>query len=145
MLGAIGIVWGNGDTLGTTQNVGHALFLAAGLVWAGYTVAMRRARLDGLHAAAIAAVGSLVLYLPAYAAVAGTSLFRAPLFDIALQAVVQGLLTAIVALLLYGRMVSLLGATSGAAFVALTPAMTALLAIRCSESGLQPLTGWLSL
>ncbi len=129
VLGAIGIVWGNGGTLGTTQNVGHALFLAAGLVWAGYTVAMRRARLDGLHAAAIAAVGSLVLYLPAYAAIAGTSLFRAPLFDIALQAVVQGLLTAIVALLLYGRMVSLLGATSGAAFVALTPAMTALLAI----------------
>jgi drug/metabolite transporter (DMT)-like permease len=129
LLGAIGIVWGNGGTLGTTQNIGHALFLAAGLAWAGYTVAMRRARLDGLHAAAIAAVGSLVLYLPAYAAVAGTSLFRAPLFDIALQAVVQGLLTAIVALLLYGRMVSLLGATSGAAFVALTPAMTALLAI----------------
>ncbi len=129
VLGAIGIVWGNGGTLGTTQNVGHALFLAAGLVWAGYTVAMRRARLDGLHAAAIAAVGSLVLYLPAYAAIAGTSLFRAPLFDIALQAVVQGLLTAIVALLLYGRMVSLLGATGGAAFVALTPAMTALLAI----------------
>lgn len=129
VLGAIGIVWGNGGTLGTTQNVGHALFLAAGLVWAGYIVAMRRARLDGLHAAAIAAVGSLVLYLPAYAAIAGTSLFRAPLFDIALQAVVQGLLTAIVALLLYGRMVSLLGATSGAAFVALTPAMTALLAI----------------
>lgn len=129
VLGAIGIVWGNGGTLGTTQNVGHALFLAAGLVWAGYTVAMRRARLDGLHAAAIAAVGSLVLYLPAYAAIAGTSLFRAPLFDIALQAVVQGLLTAIVTLLLYGRMVSLLGATSGAAFVALTPAMTALLAI----------------
>lgn len=129
VLGAIGIVWGNGGTLGTTQNVGHALFLAAGLVWAGYTVAMRRARLDGLHAAAIAAVGSLVLYLPAYAAISGTSLFRAPLFDIALQAVVQGLLTAIVALLLYGRMVSLLGATGGAAFVALTPAMTALLAI----------------
>ena len=49
--------------------------------------------------------------------------------DIALQAVVQGLLTAIAALLLYGRMVSILGATSGGAFVALTPAMTALMAI----------------
>jgi hypothetical protein len=42
---------------------------------------------------------------------------------------VQGVLTAIVALLLYGRMVGLLGAMRGAAFVALTPAMTALLAI----------------
>ena len=41
----------------------------------------------------------------------------------------QGVLTAIVALLLYGRMVGLLGATRGAAFVALTPATTALLAI----------------
>ncbi len=129
VMGAVGIVWGTGGTIGTAQNVGHMLFLAAGLAWACYTVAMRRARLDGLHAAAIAAVGSLVLYLPAYAFVAGTSIFKAPLFDIALQAIVQGLLTAIIALLLYGRMVSILGATGGAAFVALTPAMTALVGI----------------
>jgi drug/metabolite transporter (DMT)-like permease len=129
VLGAMGIVWGSGGTIGTTQNIGHALFLLAGLVWAGYTVAMRRARLDGLHAAAIAAVGSLALYLPIYAYLAGTSVFKAPLFDIGLQAVVQGGLTAIVALLLYGRMVSLLGATGGAAFVALTPVVTGLMAI----------------
>jgi drug/metabolite transporter (DMT)-like permease len=129
VLGAVGIVWGKDGVIGTTQNVGHALFLLAGLAWAGYTVAMRRARLDGLHAAAIAAVGSLVLYLPVYACLAGASVFRAPLFDIGLQAVVQGLLTAIVALQLYGRMVSLLGATGGAAFVALTPVVTGLMAI----------------
>jgi len=42
---------------------------------------------------------------------------------------VQGVFTAIVALLLYGRMVRLLGATAGAAFVALTPAMTAVIGI----------------
>jgi len=129
VIGAVGIVWGTGGTIGTAQNVGHVLFLAAGLAWAGYTVAMRGARLDGLHAAAIAAVGSLVLYLPAYAYIHGLSVFNAPFFDIALQAIVQGLLTAIVALLLYGRMVGILGATGGAAFVALTPATTALMAI----------------
>jgi drug/metabolite transporter (DMT)-like permease len=129
VVGAVGIVWGTGGTIGTVQNVGHLLFLAAGLAWAGYTVAMRRARLDGLHAAAIAAIASLVLYLPAYASIAGGRVFNAPLSDIALQAVVQGVLTAIVALLLYGRMIGLLGATRGAAFVALTPATTALLAI----------------
>ena len=130
VLCAIGIVWGAGGTIGTPQTIGHLLFLAAGLAWACYTIAMRGARLDGLHAAAIAAVGSLVLYLPAYAYIAGVSVFKAPLFDIALQATVQGLLTAIVALLLYGRMVSILGATGGAAIVALTPAMTALLGIQ---------------
>ena len=70
-----------------------------------------------------------MLYLPAYALMSGTSIFKAPPVDIALQAIVQGVLTAIVALLLYGRMVSLLGASAGAAFVALTPAMTALMGI----------------
>jgi len=128
-LGAIMIVWASGGTLGTRQNIGHFLFLCAGLAWAGYTVAMRQARLGGLHAAAIAAVASLVFYVPIYAAVSRGSLFQAPVADVALQAVVQGILTAIVALLLYGRMVSILGATAGAAFVALTPATTALLAI----------------
>ena len=129
VLGAMGIVWGKGGAIGTTQNIGHALFLLAGVAWAGYTVVMRRAQLDGLHAAAIAAVGSLVLYLPFYIWFAGISVLKAPLFDIGLQAVVQGVLTAIVALLLYGRMVSLLGATGGAAFVALTPVVTGLMAI----------------
>lgn len=129
VLGAIGIVWASGGTLGTRQNIGDLLFLCAGLAWACYTVAMRWARLEGLHAAAIAASASLVLYIPIYAIIARGSLFDAPIFDVALQAVVQGILTAIVALLLHGRMVGLLGATAGAAFVALTPATTALLGI----------------
>ena len=129
VIGAICIVWFTGGAVGTRQNIGHVLFLAAGFVWACYTVSMRRAGLGGLHAAAIAGVGSLVLYLPAYAFIAGTSVFEAPPFDIVLQAIVQGVLTAIIALMLYGRMVNLLGATRGAAFVALTPAMTALMGI----------------
>jgi drug/metabolite transporter (DMT)-like permease len=129
LAGVIGIVWSAGGTIGTLQNIGHLLFLGGALLWACYTVAMRRARLDGLHAAAIAAVGTLVLYLPVYAVVAGVSLFKAPLTDIALQAFVQGLLTAIISLVLYGRAVSILGASSGAAFPALCPAMTAVLAI----------------
>ena len=41
----------------------------------------------------------------------------------------QGLLTAIVSLVFYGRAVSILGASSGAAFAALSPAMTAIMAI----------------
>ena len=129
VVGAVTIVWATGGTLGTRQNIGHILFLCAGLAWAAYTVAMRHARLDGLHAAAIAAVASLIFYVPVYAILSRGSLFNAPAADVALQAVVQGILTAIVALLLYGRMVAILGATAGAAFVALTPAATALLAI----------------
>src|SRR6185437_15728943 len=144
VLGAVVIVWATGGTIGTRQNIGHVLFLCAGLAWAGYTVAMRRARLDGLHAAAIAAAASFVLYLPVYATIAGLTLLKAPLFDVTLQAVVQGILTAIVALLLYGRMVAILGATSAAAFVALTPAMTAVLAILVLGEW-PPATDWMAI
>lgn len=133
MLGAVGIVGAASgtpsSTFGGNQNIGHLLFLCAGLAWAGYTIAMRRAQLGGLHAAAISAVASLFLYVPAYAIAAPTSLLKASLRDVALQAIVQGVLTAIVALVLYGRMVAILGATRGAAFVALTPAIIALAAI----------------
>jgi drug/metabolite transporter (DMT)-like permease len=125
----VAIVSGAGATFSTRQNIGHLLFLGSALAWAFYTVAMRRAHLDGLHAAAIAAVGALVLYLPVYVLVAGAGIFNAPSGDVALQAIVQGLLTAIVSLLLYGRAVSILGASSGAAFAALCPALTALMAI----------------
>jgi drug/metabolite transporter (DMT)-like permease len=129
LAGVIGIVLSAGGTIGTRQNIGHVLFVGGAFSWACYTVAMRRARLDGLHAAAIAAVGNLVLYLPVYALVAGASLFKAPPSDIALQAFVQGFLTAVISLLLYGRAVNILGASGGAAFPALCPAMTAVLAI----------------
>jgi drug/metabolite transporter (DMT)-like permease len=71
----------------------------------------------------------MLLYLPVYWVLPGTAIAHAPWFDIALQAVVQGVLTAVVSLMLYGRAVGILGASSGAAFAALCPAMTALMAI----------------
>ena len=129
LTGVLAITLGSGAELGSPQNLGHGLFLCAGLAWAFYTVAIRRARLDGLHAAAISAVGSALLYLPVYWALPGTAITQASWFDIGLQAFVQGILTAIVSLMLYGKAVSILGASSGAAFAALCPAMTALMAI----------------
>ena len=129
LLGVFGIAWGTGAAVNSGQSIGHALFLGSALAWACYTVAMRRARLEGLHAAGIAAVGALILYTPVYLFVEGmTSLARAPWEDLALQAVVQGVLTAIASLVFYGRAVSILGASSGAAFAALSPAMTAVMA-----------------
>ena len=127
--GVLGIVWGAGGTIGSRQNIGHAMFISAGLLFAGYTVAMRKARLDGLHAAAIAAVGSLIAYVPVYAIVSGAHLFNAPWPDLVLQAFVHGVLCAVISLMLWGRAISLLGASNGSAFAALAPAITAILAI----------------
>ena len=127
--GVLGIVWGAGGTIGSRQNIGHAMFIGAGMLWACYIVAMRKARLGGLHAAAIAAVGSLITYVAAYAIISGTSLFNAPWRDLALQAFVHGLLVAVISFLFIGRAVSILGASNGSAFAALAPAITAILAI----------------
>jgi drug/metabolite transporter (DMT)-like permease len=142
--GAAGIIWGAGGTIGSRQNIGDAMFIGAGILWACYTVAMRKARLEGLHAAAIAAVGSLITYVPVYAIIFRTSLFSAPWRDVALQAFVQGLLTAVISLLLYGRAVSILGASNGSAFAALAPVITAIFAI--PVLGEWPVTGdWIAM
>jgi len=129
LLGVLGVAWSAGGAIGFGQTIGHALFLGSALAWACYTIAMRRARLDGLHAAGIAAVGALFLYMPVYLFVEGLNFTKAPWSDLALQAFVQGLLIAIASLVFYGRAVSILGASSGAAFAALSPAMTAVMAI----------------
>lgn len=112
-----------------SRSLGHGLFLAAAFLWACFTVAMRRAELDALHAAALVSTGSLVTYLPVYAALRGTHLALAPLDDVAFQAVFQGVIVTIVSLFLYGRAVANLGASGGAAFGALAPGLSALFAI----------------
>ena len=117
------------SSLGGRQSIGHLLFLSAACMTACYTVAIRRARIDGLHAAAIAAVVSLFLYLPVYLAFFENGLFNVPLADLAFQALYQGVLTAAISLALYGRAIHLLGASNAAAFVALGPIMAALMAL----------------
>ena len=123
--GVLGIVWNAGGTIGSRQNIGPALFIQRRLRYRRlYTVTMRKVRLDGLHAAAIAAVGSLFIYVPIYALIFGTRLFqRASWQRPCPYGFVRGFLVAVVSLLFIGRAVGILGATSGSAFAALAPAV----------------------
>jgi drug/metabolite transporter (DMT)-like permease len=106
---------------------GHLLFVAAGALWSIFTVAARAWRVDALVATAIVSVLSLV-YLPVYFAMSGLRLLSAPLSAVVVQGVFQGLLTGVVALLLFMRAVALLGAGPAALFVAVVPGMGAILA-----------------
>ncbi len=108
---------------------GHLYFLAGAVMWACFTVTMKKAKLEPLHATAIVAVLSMVFYLPVYAWSASTSLVNAELSDIICQAVYQGILSSIVALWLFGKGVTLLGSAKGASMAALVPIIAALLAI----------------
>jgi drug/metabolite transporter (DMT)-like permease len=128
LAGALIIVGWHAAACSPARIFGDALFLLAAFLTAYFTVVMRQAELDLLHVAALVSTGSLVIYLAIYLALCGTRL-RLPLAEITVQAIFQGVLVAIVSLLLYGRAVASLGASGGAAFEALVPALSALLAI----------------
>jgi drug/metabolite transporter (DMT)-like permease len=130
--GAALLIAANADAVeawSTSRVFGATLALLAALMWAVFTLVMRRADLDPLHAAALVSTGSLAIYLPVYLAWRGAALARAPLAELAIQAVFQGILVTIVSLFLYGRAVTMLGASAGSAFGALVPALAALIAI----------------
>jgi drug/metabolite transporter (DMT)-like permease len=112
-----------------SRTFGDALFLLASFLTACFTVRMRQAKLEPLHAVALVSTGSLVIYLPIYLALHGARLGQLTFTQFAVQALFQGVLVTIVSLLLYVRAVAILGASGGAAFGALVPALSALFAI----------------
>ena len=127
--GLVALGWDGLQNHGELTWLGDAMFVLGGLFWASYTIGMRVWRVEPVHATAIVGVLSMVLYLPGYAWFAGTELAAAPWREIVIQAVFQGVLSAIVALLLYTRAVAILGAARGAVFAALVPAFSLLLAV----------------
>jgi drug/metabolite transporter (DMT)-like permease len=129
LTGALIIIGWHGSVWNLSRTFGDAAFLMAGFLTACFTVIMRQAKLDPLHAAVLVSTGSLVLYGPIYLAVHGTRLIHVPLPDVAAQAFFQGVVVSIVSLVRYGRAVVILGACGGSAFGALVPALSALLAV----------------
>jgi len=129
LAGAVVIVGWQAAAWSGARALGHALSLSAALMWACFTVVMRQAQLEPLHAAALVSSGSLVTWLPVYLALHGAHLAQLPTATIMVQAIFQGVLVMIVSLLLYGRALAILGASRGAAFGALVPALSALFAI----------------
>jgi drug/metabolite transporter (DMT)-like permease len=127
--GAFLIIFWSGAAWSASRTFGDALFLFAAFLTAGFTIVMRRAKLEPLHTAALVSTGSLAVYLPIYFALYGTRLAQLPPVEFAVQAIFQGVVVTIVALLLYSRAVAILGASEGAAFGALVPGLSALFAI----------------
>ncbi|MBM3556224.1 MAG: DMT family transporter [Alphaproteobacteria bacterium] len=107
---------------------GHALFLLAANMWSAYTLYLGRIGLTALHATAIVSVGSFLVYVPPYLAIAGWRVIEAPPDDIILQTLYQGLLVSIVALIAFNRAIALLG-PKGASLLAFVPVFTVILAI----------------
>jgi drug/metabolite transporter (DMT)-like permease len=129
VLGLLALGWDGLANHGELTWLGDSMFALGGAFWASYTIGSRVWRVEPLRATAVVGVLSMVLYIPGYAWFAGADLVAAPWREIAIQAVFQGVLSAIVALLLYTRSVAILGAARGAVFAALVPTFSLLIAI----------------
>jgi drug/metabolite transporter (DMT)-like permease len=127
--GIVMLGWDGLTNHGEQTWLGDLMFVMGGFFWASYTIGSRVWSVEPFHTTAVVAVLSMLVYLPGYAAFAESQLSTAPWTEIAIQAVFQGLLSAIVALLLYTRAVAILGAARGAVFAALVPSFSLLLAI----------------
>jgi drug/metabolite transporter (DMT)-like permease len=97
-------------------------------MWAIYTVSSKLYGVASLHATAIVSVFSVVLYVPVYVALQGDAILGAPLHDIAIQAVYQGIFVSTIALFFFSKAVFYLGPSLGSTFAALVPAAAVVLA-----------------
>jgi drug/metabolite transporter (DMT)-like permease len=108
--------------------LGDVLFVIAAVLWALFTVAVRRWRIDPLPGTA--AVWVLALpYVPVYLVVAGRRVLDAPRGEVVFQALFQGLGVAIVALALYAWAIRVLGDGLASLFMPLVPVFAVLLGV----------------
>jgi drug/metabolite transporter (DMT)-like permease len=109
--------------------IGDAMFLAAGTLWAGFGIVLRKHRLDPLLATAVISISALFTYVPAYVwFTGGEGLVKAAPFVLWVEVLVQGVIAGAGTLYPYSKMVSLLGPSRAAVFPALAPGLAALMA-----------------
>lgn len=117
------------SSLTLRASIGDAMFLAAGTLWAGFGIVLRKHRLDPLLATAVISISALFTYVPAYFwFTGGQSLVLAAPFVFWTEVLVQGVIAGAGTLYSYSKMVSLLGPARAAVFPALAPGLAALMA-----------------
>lgn len=110
-------------------DLGHALALGASLSWSIYIIAFGRSGLSPLDATAIVSIWSALLVAPFCLGPTLAALDAGFGGEIAMQALMQGFAVGLVAIMLFGLSVRLLGAPQSAAFAAMTPVVSTTLAI----------------
>jgi drug/metabolite transporter (DMT)-like permease len=109
--------------------LGDVMFIAAGTLWAGFGLLLRKHKLDPLLSTAVIAVSALLSYIPMYLwTTQAHGLIIASSQVLWVQALVQGIIAGCGTLYTYAKMVSILGVSRAAIFPALAPGLAALMA-----------------
>lgn len=102
---------------------GDALFLAASVVWAIYSVLAKRWGYSAWTLTRFVALASAVLFLPVYALWLPKALGEVPTSMLLVQGLYQGIGPTIVAMLLFLKAVEILGPERTGAMIALVPVL----------------------
>lgn len=109
---------------------GDLLFVAAGGLWAIFTVLLRRWSVSAVQATAVVSVLSAVVAVPAYLLAGGLDrLAQVAPTSLITQVVIQGVFSGVLAVLAYGRAVTLLGPARAALFTALVPGLAMVIGV----------------
>ena len=108
---------------------GDLIFIFCGALWALYTISSRIWKVEAFHATTLVSVLSMIIYAPIYFLFTESKLLEAPVSEVVFQGTMQGVFTAVLALLFFSKSVNLIGASKGAVFGALVPAVALLLSI----------------
>ncbi len=142
----IGIVLTAADTftqgshLTHLQLIGDLLFLCGSATWAVFTLLLRRYPTQPLTAAVTTTLGSAAFYLPIWWFFLPSTLTQAPVTEIVMQALYQGVLVVFIAMMLYTLAVRHLGGQTVALIMAIVPGLSALAAVPILSEPLSLLT-----
>jgi drug/metabolite transporter (DMT)-like permease len=110
--------------------VGDALFFLSSVLWAGFTLLIRRWRINTVRATSVVAVLSLCVIVPIYLGYRGpTHLASLPRAPLVFQGVVQGLVQSVITIMAYNRSIAILGVSRTVLFPAIVPAISVLIGI----------------
>jgi drug/metabolite transporter (DMT)-like permease len=113
----------------TDTSFGHLLLIIAAACWAGYTVAFRFVGVSAIEMTALVSFWSTLAVLPFGVPPLIEAFNNGAQNQILIQALVQGVASGLIALILYNVGIVRLGASRAAAFVTLVPALATLIAI----------------
>jgi len=127
--GLLALIYGYLTKAGAVDLTGAAALVGAAILWALYTLRLRRTPLTPLQVAALICFWSAVCYLPLYFGLGLSNLTQASGGELLYQSIYQGVFMSVVAVFAFNRAVFSLGGRAAAAIIALVPASATALAI----------------
>lgn len=112
-----------------TVLLGDLLFIAASAVWALFGILLKVWKVRAFNVTLGVVAYSAMAYLPLYALLLPKQLAQAPLEQIALQAIFQGVVVVCIAMWTYAKAAELIGPSRLAILTSLVPATATLMAI----------------